>query len=181
MPLYARVLGPHWADLPEPLRHMHSLGPDAHASGLADVDRGRGLLARLIAAVVGFPSAGRDIPVIVRFRADAHGELWERRFAGRRFESYQSAAPAAATAGPAVLERFGPIVMLLRLEARADRLDIVPAGWRLLGLPLPRFLMPIGETYEAVDQQGRFTFHVEVGHPWLGLIVRYRGHLVPSA
>lgn len=179
MSLYARVLGPCWDDLPEPLRRMHSLGPDAHATGLADVDRGTGLLARLIAAVVGFPSAGRDVPVVVRFRAYARGELWERQFAGRRFASYQSAAPKS-TAGPAVLERFGPIVMTLRLARKRDRLDIVPVGWRLLGLPLPRGLMPIGETYETVDGQGRFVFHVEIGHPWLGLIVRYRGHLVPS-
>jgi len=178
-PLYQRVLGDAWADLPVPIQRMHSLPQGARASGLAQIERGRGAIARLIAMLVGFPRAGRDVPVTVQFHADAHGELWERNFDGRRFASYQFADREAPRVS-IVHERFGPITMALRLDARADRLGIVPVAWRCLGVPLPRALMPIGETYEAVDGDGRFTFHVEIAHPWLGLIVRYRGVLVPA-
>jgi hypothetical protein len=43
-------------------------------------------------------------------------------------------------------------------------------------LPLPRFLAPTGNTFERAED-GRFHFHVEIGFPWTGLIVRYRGWL----
>jgi len=56
------------------------------------------------------------------------------------------------------------------------RLRLVVRRWSLLGLSLPLGLAPGGEAWEsAVD--GRFRFHVEIRHPWTGLIVRYRGWL----
>lgn len=180
LPLYRRALGEAaWAALPPPIQRMHDVHATMTASGLAVVERGSGLVARLIAAVMGLPRAGRDVPVRVRFSPDERGEHWERSFAGRRFASYQYRTDK--TDGGLVLERFGPIVIELRLAAVQGRLDITPSGWSFLGLPLPRALAPIGETYEAVDADGRFTFHVEIAHAWLGLIVRYRGTLLPDA
>lgn len=176
-PLYARVLRDDWSALPEPIRAMHDVIGDSRANGLADVDRGQGLIARIIAAVVGFPPEGRNVAVDVRFTADARGELWQRTFADKSFASYQFAD--ADTAERVVFERFGLITIALHLVLDGARLGVVPLRWRLLGIPLPRALMPIGETYEAVDAQGRFTFHVEIAHPWFGLIVRYRGFLIP--
>lgn len=156
---------------------MHDVEREAVAEGLAQIDRGSGLIARLIAAVVGFPRAGHDVPLRVRFVADGRGELWERTFAGRRFASYQF--PAERSLEPIVFERFGPITIALRLNLDGSHLDIVPQRWSLLGVPLPQSLMPVGETFETVDEQGRFNFHVEIGHPSFGRIVRYRGYLVP--
>jgi hypothetical protein len=43
---------------------------------------------------------------------------------------------------------------------------------------MPRALLPQGNTYEH-DAGGRFNFHVEIGLPVIGLIVRYRGWLLP--
>ncbi len=39
---------------------------------------------------------------------------------------------------------------------------------------------PRGDSCEFVEA-GRFHFHVEIDHPFTGLIVRYRGWLVPNA
>jgi hypothetical protein len=39
--------------------------------------------------------------------------------------------------------------------------------------------LPVGDSYEFVEQ-GRFRFHVEIGHKLTGLIVRYRGWLTPA-
>ena len=177
-PLYARALGDVWNALPLPLRRMHDIQGVGQASGLAQIERGRGLLARTIAAAIGFPVAGHDVPVQVTFIADAHGELWQRTFAGKRFASYQFDGPEPGDG--IVFERFGLITIALHLIPEAGRLNVVPIRWSLLGIPLPRTLMPIGETYEFVDAENRFNFHVEIGHPWLGLIVRYRGFLVPT-
>jgi hypothetical protein len=38
------------------------------------------------------------------------------------------------------------------------------------------WLCPHSDSYEASDD-GRFRFHVEISHPLMGLIVRYRGWL----
>ena len=66
-PLYRRLLGDAWTALPEPVRAMHELTGTLIASGRATVERGAGLLARLVAAVMGFPRAGRDCPGPRRF------------------------------------------------------------------------------------------------------------------
>jgi uncharacterized protein DUF4166 len=50
--------------------------------------------------------------------------------------------------------------------------------WSLFGLPLPLVLAPRIDAYEFVEA-GRFRFHVEISHPLTGLIVHYRGWLVP--
>jgi hypothetical protein len=41
------------------------------------------------------------------------------------------------------------------------------------------WLCPRSDSYEATEN-GRFHFHVEIGHPFTGLIVRYLGWLEPD-
>jgi Domain of unknown function (DUF4166) len=60
------------------------------------------------------------------------------------------------------------------------RLALVLRGWRVFGVKLPMWLCPRSVAYEAVED-GRFRFYVEISHPVAGLIVRYRGWLVPDA
>jgi hypothetical protein len=45
---------------------------------------------------------------------------------------------------------------------------------------MPLALAPRIDAYEYVED-GRFRFHVGISHPLTGLIVRYRGWLVPQA
>jgi len=55
---------------------------------------------------------------------------------------------------------------------------LIVRRWSIFGVPLPRAWAPVSTAYEFVDE-ARFNYHVEVGHPLTGLIVRYRGWLVP--
>jgi hypothetical protein len=50
----------------------------------------------------------------------------------------------------------------------------------VFGIPLPQALAPFGSAYESAED-GRFHFHVEIRLPVIGLIVGYRGWLVPQA
>jgi hypothetical protein len=77
-------------------------------------------------------------------------------------------------------EDFGPFRVLIALVPDHGRLRLVIRGWRFLGLPLPLFLAPGGETFET-EQDGVFRFHVEITSPLTGLIVRYTGWLRPAA
>jgi len=105
--LYRRVLGEAWDLLPEPLRAMHDLDGERSADGVAVVQRGSGLLARLVAFVIGLPPAGADIPVTVSFRARHGREHWQRYFAGRVFSSVQ--AQGRGRSERLLCERFGPL------------------------------------------------------------------------
>lgn len=174
--LFARVLGPAFADLPEPLRAVHGAAGALTLRGRATVTRGTNPLARLAAGLVGFPAAGEDVPVAVTIAPDRDGEVWTRRFGDRRFRSRLRAA------GPArVYERFGLLEFRLAVPAGRDGLGLVVEGWRLGPLPLPRALAPASAARESVDPAGRFRFDVPVHLPLAGLVVHYRGWLVPEA
>ena len=184
-PLYRNFLGSAWDALPPAIRAMHDGAGTWHAQGRADVERGRGPFALIAAWLNGFPPTGRDVAVSVRFDAQDGCETWTRDFGGRRFASrqYEGRGRGAGL----IWERFGPIAFGIAMIVAGDgRLRLDVRQWRLFGVPLPGFLRPRGNTYESVGESvsagesaedGRFHFHVEIGFPWTGLIVRYRGWL----
>ena len=66
--------------------------------------------------------------------------------------------------------------MGLALVTGKGHLEYRVRCWTFLGIPMPMFMAPGGRTYEFA-KDGRFHFHVEIAHPWFGLIVRYQGWL----
>ncbi|MFF0948375.1 DUF4166 domain-containing protein [Rhizobium leguminosarum] len=173
LPLYQRILGSAWERLPPALAALHA-GARV-ASGRARIERGGGLLARIVAGVIGFPPAGEDVPVTVRFAADGDREIWTRDFGGTVFRSWQ--AEAKGRDRNLLVEVFGPFRVLMALVPDGEKLRLVVRGWRFLRIPLPMFLAPGGDTYEE-ERDGRFHFHVEIGGRLTGLVVRYTGWLV---
>ncbi|WP_072389051.1 SDR family oxidoreductase [Hyphomicrobium sp. CS1BSMeth3] len=173
-PLYARLLGPAWPALPEPIRQMHDLAGTRIAKGNASVERGTGLLSRIAAAIIGFPSAAESVPVRVEFRECGGTETWTRTFGGKTFSSEQFAGQGRSDS--LLCERFGPLTFAMALVLDDECLRLVLRRWSLFGLPLPLWLAPRSDAYESVEG-GRFAFHVEISHPISGLIVRYRGRL----
>jgi hypothetical protein len=177
LPLYRRVLGEAFQSLPPPLQELHDLAHDMVASGRATVVRGGGMLARLIANMVGFPPAGHDVPVEVRFRLRRGGEEWRRKFDGQTFASALEAGRGRFE--HLLCERFGPALFGLAVVIDGGRMRLLLRSWSLFGLPLPVAWAPFGECYEHAEN-GRFCFHVEIGHPLTGPIVMYHGWLVPK-
>lgn len=177
-PLYQRILGSAWDALPAAIRIMHTVNGAMVAEGRGSVERGDGLLSRAVGKLFRFPNAADDVPVTVTFTERDRAEVWERRFGDDRFASIQS--QGADRSAWLVSERFGAFTVDLALVVEDGRLRLIVRRWRLFGLPLPLFLAPMGDAFEFVED-GRFRFHVEITHPLTGLIVRYRGWLVPSA
>lgn len=176
LPLYRRVLGNSYDMLPAPLRRLHDIVGPAAAAGTASVTRGNGMLARLVAACAGFPRAGENVSVQVAFRTAAGGETWRRTFAGRSFASAQE--EGSGRWQHLIVERFGPLSFALALVVEGGRLRLVMRGWRALGVPMPVALAPRIDSFEHAED-GRFNFHVEIGHRLTGPIVCYRGWLAP--
>lgn len=174
-PLYPRILGKAFDQLPPLLQALHRPGPRSQWAGEAHVTAGTGALPRLVATLFGFPKAADRVPVTVTFTTDALGtEIWARNFGGRIMRSTQAEGRGRNT--HLVEEQFGPLRFGLALVWDKDRLRIIPRRWSLMGLPLPQFLMPKGESYE--QQEGdRFRFHVEITLPLFGPVVCYDGWL----
>ena len=139
--------------------------------------RGRSLLARLAAAMIGFPCAGENVAVRVDFRVEHGRERWTRTFAGRSFHSTQE--QGSGRSEWLVCERFGPLCIGLALVLDDGRLRLIVRRCSVFGVSLPLWLAPRANAYEHAED-GRFHFHVEISHPLTGLIVGYRGWLVPG-
>jgi hypothetical protein len=178
LPLYRRLLGEAYEAMPAPLQAMHDRQNEMTAEGAATVTRGRGLLARLAAALVGFPPAGENVPLRVDFKVAQGRERWTRNFAGRAFHSTQEQGRGRFEW--LVCERFGPLCAGMALVLDEGKLWLIVRRWSVFGILLPVWLAPRGDSYEYAEN-GRFHFHVEITHPFTGLIVGYRGWLVPRA
>jgi hypothetical protein len=176
LPLYRRILGDAYARLPPPLQAMHDVQQEVTVTGVAAVERGHGLLSRLVAWLFGFPPAGKDVPVSVTFRPHDGREEWHRNFAGRKFMCVQEEGRGRDQW--LLCERFGPLAAAMALVLDEGRLRLVLRHWSAFGLPLPMALAPRINAYEFAEA-GRFDFHVEIAHPVTGPIVGYRGWLDP--
>lgn len=167
-PLFLRVLGEAFAQLPAPVQALHA-GP-GHWQGEAEVERGRGLLATLCARLTRLPPAG-DQSVRVEIRGDADGERWVRRY-GRAH-----AMPSRLWWRRGRLrERLGPVVLEYALAADPSGLLWRVSALRCCGCPLPaRWFAGVVARESGAD--GRYRFDVRAELPGVGLLVHYRGWL----
>lgn len=170
-PLYRRVMGERFDALPPAVRAVHRVLRDEGAAGEATVTRGRNPLARLVCRLVRFPPAGPH-PVHVHFTEAGGVETWTRRFSNHRFHS------RLCQHGRLAVERFGPISFGFALPSDSAGLKMQLRRWWLGPIPLPMALAPDCEAREW-EEDGRFWFDVPVALPLIGLLVHYRGWLVP--
>jgi len=173
-PIFEQVLGDAFDALPMPIRELHSGVGVTRYSGRASVARGGGLLARAVGWLARFPDAQSDVPVSVTISQRGTREEWTRDFDGHTFSSELSAGSQRLTA--LLCERFGPVKFGMALVADGDRLRYVSRRWTILGIPMPKWLMPNGAMYETVSD-GKFVFHVEIKFPIVGHVVTYAGNL----
>ena len=148
LPLYRRVLGAAFDDLPVPVQALHDAGAARRWRGIVTVSRGRNPLARLIARLMGFPAKADAVPVTVDFAHVDGAEIWTRTFGDARFPQHPEPGrrpgrtSAAGTVRPDY-RGFGA-----GGGGRGASM-LVPRHWRLLGMPLPRALLPGGDTFEC--------------------------------
>lgn len=174
-PLYRRLLGDAWTELPPRVRDMHD--NVSEAAGVASVQRGANPLAWLAGAMMSFPPACAETPVRVRFDLSEREEVWTRSFGGHRFRSAQYEGKGRWER--LLVERFGALEFAMALVRDGKRLRLVMRAWRAFGVPMPLWFAPRSDAYET-EEGGVFRLFVEISHPLLGLIVRYRGWLKPA-
>ena len=176
-PLFRRLLGSAFDALPPQVRALHDGTGTRRWTGSAEVKRGPGPVARMIAAALRFPAPAARVPVSVTFTPEGECERWTRDFGGQVFASIQSAGSGRDEY--LLVERFGIVRVAMALVRDAERLVLVPRRWSLLGIPMPSSLLPAGRSFET-QIEGRFAFDITVAMPLVGLIVAYRGTLEPD-
>lgn len=177
--LFERALGEGWTALPAPLRTLHGAVQAAEYAGEAVVECGRHPLARLARGLMRLPPAAASVPVRVSITVAHDAEHWQRQFGPRRFATTLRWQPASGR----LVETFRLLGLPMRFQLGLHAADgalhwPVTRGW-FCGVPLPRWFLPISDSREAVDAQGRFSFDVSVSLRGLGLVARYRGWLEP--
>ncbi len=148
-PVYRHILGSAFDSLPGEVRALD----ERQWSGTASVQRGQGLLAWIIATLIGFPKAADTISVAVTLRPDGNGEKWTRTFGTQSFSSRQQCG--SSRNANLLVERFGIAEVALALIVDGDKLCLVPRQWSALGIPLPKALLPKGTSFET-QREGRF-------------------------
>ncbi len=177
VPLYRAILGDAWNALPQAVRDIHGSVATSTVAGRATVVRGRGVLARAIAAIFGFPPSADDVELKVTFKRARGGEIWQREFGGHRFTSVQFAGKGRYEG--LLCERFGPLTFGIALVLANRELGLVVRRWSVLGIPLPRRLAPRVDSFETAAQR-RFEFSVAIALPLAGPLVHYSGWLEPT-
>ena len=172
--LYQELLGTAFETLLPQVQALHGVSNARQWSGVADVRRGRGILAKIVSYIIGFPRSESDVPISVMFTPEGNGERWTRNFGGKIFSSHQSRG--IGKNDYLLVERFGRISVALALVVERDRLFLIPRRWNCFGIPLPKLLLPTGRSFES-EKDGKFNFDVEISMPILGLIVGYTGVL----
>jgi hypothetical protein len=172
-PLFQRLLGPAFDTLPRALRAVHDARTPKTFHGACDVERGRSPLVALIAAVMGLPRTGAEVPLAVTIEADAELERWQRAFAGRPLRSTLRAR------NDALEERMGPMRFAFTIAVVDGAIRWTLAGVRWVFLPLPVAWFS-GVAAREWAEDGRYRFDVRATLPVLGLLVHYRGWLEVS-
>ncbi|MBL4871656.1 MAG: DUF4166 domain-containing protein [Robiginitomaculum sp.] len=175
--IYQSVLGSAYTQLPEQLRALHGSTKKTVWAGKAHVQRGENPLAIGIGKLIGFSKQARNVPLTVTFTPSAKGEHWARNFGGTVFTSKQKIGIGKNT--HLITEHFGPVSIGMALVIKDKKLYLQPRRMTVFGFPVPKFLLPKGESFEH-EKDGIFHFNVTIKFPIIGLIVAYQGWLKPQ-
>lgn len=170
-PLFARVLGPAFDELPPTLRALHGVEDRETWSGIARIQRGGHPLVAPCAWLSRLPPSASAVPVQVEFVVDGGTEQWRRRFGAHRMPSRLWAHRGRLREG------LGPLRFEFELQARDGEIHWRVHRVRALGLlPLPRRWFGQVRCRER-EHAGRYEFLVEVDMPLMGPFITYEGWL----
>lgn len=168
--LYRRILGDKLDLLPEALRSFHASTVPRRAEGIFRIERGRGLLARLIARIGGLPPNAEQVAVSLEVRPDGDRERWIRTFGNRPLASLQWEKSGL------LVERLSPLTLGIELVPDATGLRYQVRKCWLGPIPVPRALAPKVAT-TTVGREDGWRLFVRVDLPFTGMLIKYEGDI----
>lgn len=180
--LYQSVLGDRFTTLPPALRRFHAR-TNACARGHVSVRRGRGLVARLVASIMGLPPASEQLAIELRTTIEDDREVWTRSFASPTGSSVgRPMITRQWREGPLLVEALGLTRTYFELELASEPLGLrfVQRRCTILGVPVPRVLAPRVEAFAWSSDAEGWVVEVHISLPVIGLLVAYAGRMTPE-
>jgi Domain of unknown function (DUF4166) len=168
-PLFKTLLGREFDALDARVREVHD-GQSRRLRGVATIERGTSLIARLLCASALLPRNQKALPVTVQITISDHGEIWTRCF--------DTSAPMRSTLRECsgfLVERLGLATMKFWLERRGGGINWCLCGISAFGCSLPLSWFRIA-TYTGANR-GRYCFDVYAELRGIGKLIRYQGEL----
>lgn len=172
-PLYRRILGDRFDELPPVLRRFHDSPDGGQAFGELEVTGRGGRFRNLIARLMGLPPPASRVPVELKVTVEGSRERWSRRFGSQLMETVQWARDGL------LVESAGPVRFAFQIEIENQVLHFRCARVSCWLVPLPRFVAPSVEAVVEARDQG-WNIHVRVAVPGAGVIREYAGLMVPA-
>jgi hypothetical protein len=173
-PLYRRILGDRFDELPPVLQRFHDSSGGGEASGKFEVTGSGGRLRNLITWLMGLPPVASHVPVELKVAVEGSRERWSRSFGSHLMETVQS------TSDGLLIEAAGPVRFAFQIEIENQVTHFRCARVSCWSIPLPRFVAPrVEATVESRDQG--WHIHVRVAIPGAGVIRDYAGLMIPAA
>lgn len=168
--LYQQVMGADFLLLPIPLQQFHALAGRHVLQGWVEVQAPASAAARVLARCLGAPLDARRGPIRFELESSPASEHWVRHFPGKTMQSRLRLASGR------IVERLGAARLAFALRAGPEKLEMQLVGLHFLGLPCPRWLMPVVVAEETASA-GRLHFRVQASLPVVGVVAGYQGHL----
>jgi len=173
-PLYQRIIGADYADLPDVTQAIHNVNGELIVEGRGRVARNKSTLGNWLADRLGMPKAATDIPVTVRFDEHDGGEMICRNYNGHMLTTYQTEGTGIDQG--LLMERFGPVTLYIHLDAHEEGIDFHLQKATIGSVPLPQWLRPRLTARER-SRDGQHHYFVRVGLPGVGTLIEYEGLL----
>lgn len=173
-PLYRRLIGENYYQLPSLVQDMHDVEETVVAIGVANVERANTKLGQFVGDLLGMPPAGKDLPAIVTFTLKEGSEILRREYGDAILETVQREG-RGKDAGH-LIEQFGPVCLIIKLLGNIEGIQFQIVRVRLFGFPLMKRAWPSLEAREWAEE-GWYRFYVAIGLPVVGRIIKYVGRL----
>jgi len=174
-----RWFGESFCELHPLLQRLHREG--GVLSGAVQVSFGRGLagfFGKRLASRIGIPAIPGNHHLQVDIHSDEGILHWGRRF-NEETEFNSRFEPIGHYPTGHWVEHSGQLTLVLGVEIKAGAWHWRHRSSRLLGIPLPKSLLPTTLASKAVEGDA-YRFCVEVRGAMLGKLLSYSGKLAPN-
>ncbi len=166
--LYQQLLRDEYAKLSPILREIHGQQPELKASGVVQVEYGKGFLVRLLNRCFAMPREGKNVLTRLQIIRTENKEIWTREFNDQIFRTEQFIK------NDLLIEQMGKIVLAFSLHEKKSGLEFRHEFSGIFSMKLPKIMSVATTAFIEAENDG-WRIHVETRAPIVGLLIQYYG------